>query len=1116
MNCNWSPLVLARVSLAALVTALFLLACGGESAPPAPPAPPPFQPQSVVVQLGTKGGATTLISTQAGGWTRNGQPFTSGSTIRGENAQSYTLTLVNGTWTAQFVEPDPVPLALGSSGDAVSLQLQEDGSFKLGDETLTSGTVVKAKNENKYKLTLGSDGAWMADFEPPDPQRVTLGTSGQMLQINQLEDGSFTLNGDPLATGKVVPAQNGNSYTLTLGADDTWSATYLQPAPQPLQLGSTGDVLLVYRQENGTYLLDGEQLLGGRVVTASNGQRYRLSLRTGQDGMVSWVANYQTSTVSVTLGASGGRVSLTRKEDGTWLRGTNKFSSGDTVTGVNGFEYRLTLGADGNWIVESLPATINVTVIGADTTLQLARHEDGSFRYDNRIVASGDEIEAGDNTYRLRYANRRWTATFLQGNVTVPLGAGSDTITLIKKADGTYELNGTRVRNASVVRSPSTGIRYRLSLSNGVWSSSVYIPPTTDPGDGGGGTAPVVAEDILDALPSHLIENGAFKASLDAADRIKADAGNTNADGDEIDYSRYDGSGRYEDDTFVESAIRAINKILGPIEKDNLADGTDAQKYVAGVVINANWAEVKKEVELIFEAGRKITLSTNPPTDVDEAIDDLEDLREDLSDIAKFKSTYKSEIGAAITADNDVTGDKIFNARKQVLALGSSTNTRFGVRAGLSGNPTAENIAGETDLSDIYTRTPFSYSPLAATPTADLPGRGTARYTGRTWAIAQDLKLYSGSIELLASLGIQKITSKVTGLRRSDNNATWVREGREVRTIELPEVNYGRFQTGGLFSHSGNTKVVYEESGGAFDDPVNTELKGQFVGSDQSAGTAVIGTWKVGSELTGSFGAERGDTNRVNLPATESIINTTLKDPASPDSDLTFDTTNKTVGIDGFDRTYSLTSLSGWTNEPAANTTTNKNRATISLGSTSLTRFGAWKLVDHTDSASLNTLRDGVFAYSQLAGTAYAQTDNNYPRRVRAVYRGGTVAIDSSDRLYSGSYRLTVQWSSSEVGGRMTAVISGSSLFSLGGNRVSQIEFTGTFSGVSDSIGHDSTGATVQYANGSEEAMKGYHTYRFLGESVDGPFAVIGDWYAEKDSSNRADGSYGANLVPAP
>ena len=179
MKSNWSPLVLTRVSLAALVAAL-LLACGGESAGPStPPPPPPFQPQTVVVQLGSKGGATTLISTQAGGWTRNGQPFTSGSEVTGENAAKYKLTLANGTWTAEFVPPEPVPLALGISGDAVSLQAQEDGSFELDGKALTSGTVVDAKNGNQYKLVLGSDGDWMAEFVPPAPQGVTLGTSGE-------------------------------------------------------------------------------------------------------------------------------------------------------------------------------------------------------------------------------------------------------------------------------------------------------------------------------------------------------------------------------------------------------------------------------------------------------------------------------------------------------------------------------------------------------------------------------------------------------------------------------------------------------------------------------------------------------------------------------------------------------------------------------------------------------------------------------------------------------------------------------------------------------------------------------------------------------------------------
>ena len=104
MKRKWSLLVLTRACLAALAAVLFLSCSGESSAPPTPPTPPPFQPQTVVVQLGTQGGATTLISTQAGGWTRNGQPFTSGSTVTGENAASYTLTLSGGTWTAAILK----------------------------------------------------------------------------------------------------------------------------------------------------------------------------------------------------------------------------------------------------------------------------------------------------------------------------------------------------------------------------------------------------------------------------------------------------------------------------------------------------------------------------------------------------------------------------------------------------------------------------------------------------------------------------------------------------------------------------------------------------------------------------------------------------------------------------------------------------------------------------------------------------------------------------------------------------------------------------------------------------------------------------------------------------
>ena len=489
---KWSLPILARACLAASTAVLFLF-CGGDSAgPTTPPPPPPFQPQTVVVQLGTRGGATTLISTQAGGWTRNGQPFTSGSTITGENAASYRLTLSNGRWTAEFIAPDPEPLVLGASGDAVLLQAQEDGSYEVDGEPLASGRVVEADNGNQYRLVRGSDGTWMAEYVPPAPQLVHLGTSGESRQVSRLEDGGYIVNGVPLAPGSLITTGNGNRYTLTLGGDGMWAAVFVESDPQRLQLGTSGDApLLIYRQENGTFRLNNEPLLGGRVVEASNGNRYRLTL--GADR--SWLATYIPDPVTVRLGSTGGIVSLTPNEDGTWLRGSASFSSGDRVTGSNGFEYVLTLGTDG-WFAEPVPMTVEVEVVGSDAqAFQLARLVDGTYLYDGEPVNSGDTVTVGGSTYRLQFADNRWTAQFLRGVIFVELGGPNDLIELTRNADGTYEYDGRRLRSGSIQRSPNTGIRYRLRLANGVWSASVYVPPTVDPGGGdpGIGTPPVGA-----------------------------------------------------------------------------------------------------------------------------------------------------------------------------------------------------------------------------------------------------------------------------------------------------------------------------------------------------------------------------------------------------------------------------------------------------------------------------------------------------------------------------------------------------------------------------------------------------------------------------------------------
>ncbi len=857
----------AKYCLLALFVAAVLSCSGGGSTPaPTPPAPPPFQPQSVVVSLGARGGATTLISTQAGGWTRNGEPLTSGTTIKGENAASYTLTLANGRWTAEFVPPAAARVQLGTSGDTVAVnaredgsfaldgaqlqsgqvvsagngnryalvlgardiwtaefvppaaarvqlgtsgdtvavnaredgsfaldgaQLQsgqvvsagngnryalvlgardiwtaefvppaaarvqlgisgdmllvqreengsyhvggkqllsghieeasngnryrlglqsdgkwratfvtssvpvqlgqsggtvllvpnEDGSFALNGEVLSSGTVVSADNGNKYRLVQAAEGAWTAEFVPPAAARVQLGTSGDTVAVNAREDGSFALDGAQLQSGQVVSAGNGNRYALVLGARDIWTAEFVPPAAARVQLGISGDMLLVQREENGSYHVGGKQLLSGHIEEASNGNRYRLGLQS--DGK--WRATFVTSSVTVQLGQSGGTVQLVPNEDGSsWSRGGSEFASGEVVRGSNGFQYQLTLGAD-RWIVQALPMTVDVAVQGSEAIIVLARLEDGTFLYDGDRVISGDTVEADGNTYTLRLASGRWSATFLQGRVTVDLGTRGDSVTLIRTAAGTYEYNGSTVRSGYVVRSSSTGIRYRLSLRNGIWSSSVYQLPTTgggSGGSGGGGTA-AVAANILEALPESFKTGDTFDLALTDDKLVTADT----KDVLDVSYSAYYGSGSFEDDTFVDAAKRAIGKILDPIDKQGLADGTDSQEFVARVLIDTYWMEAYDALRAIFGVA---LLTTTPPMrggeiDEDEAVDDLEDILDDIADLKSFKSEYSGNI-------DTLDGEKIYNARKQVLALGATENTRYGVFAKPTNATTAKEV----------------------------------------------------------------------------------------------------------------------------------------------------------------------------------------------------------------------------------------------------------------------------------------------------------------------------------------------------------------------------------------------------------------------------------------
>ena len=390
--------------LAAIVSAV-LVGCASESTPRVP-APPPFVPRNVVVTLGEQGGATTLISTQSGGWTHNGQPFSSGGEVKGQNAATYRLTLSGDSWSASFVPPDPDRVRLGTSGDEVTLQMQENGSYLLGAAAIESGHVVRAGNGNQYRLTQALSGSWSAEFVPPEPLRLSLGTSGDAVDIEIREDQAYSLAGSQLQSGREVQAANGNRYTLLYGTDGKWRAMFVQPDPQRVGLGSSGRTVQVSKLENGTYQLAGGPLWTGEVRDTGGGATYRFSL--GSDGL--WSATYVAEPTTVHLGAHGGTIRVVRQESGLWTLGERTIRSGYEVEGSNGHRYLLTL-EEGTWRADPQPLSIQVTLRGTGGSIFLTRLEDGTHYHAGTRVSSGDVIRVGGTNYRLtQLSSGNWRA----------------------------------------------------------------------------------------------------------------------------------------------------------------------------------------------------------------------------------------------------------------------------------------------------------------------------------------------------------------------------------------------------------------------------------------------------------------------------------------------------------------------------------------------------------------------------------------------------------------------------------------------------------------------------------------------------------------------------------
>ena len=460
-----------RTAAAATLCALALAACAGDSA--APPARPP-QPQTLSVSLGEHGGSITLTR-QGSNYTRDGRAVSSGDTVEGTNGQTYRLTLSGNQWTAAYVAPEPSAVALGSSGEAVLVTRQEDGTYSTGGETLESGGLVAADSGNQYRLTLHrtlTGNEWRAAYVAPEPESVTLGSSGSTLSVTRNEDGSFSAGTTTFRSGETVTAANGSEYTLTLRGGN-WTAAYVQPPATRVTLGTSSYSVLLTRQENGSYRLNNEPFTSGSTWAAPNGSTYRLTVNRNGEWSTAFVP---AAAEVVALGSSGGTLSVTRNENGSFSAGGAPLASGDTRTGSNNSVYRLTRQG-GEWratYVAPAPETVDLGTYGGRVTV--TRNEDGSFSAGATTFRSGETVTAANgNEYTLTLRGGRWTAAYVQPPpVRVALGTSGDSVLITRQENGTYRLNGQPFASGSTWTAPN-GSRYVLTVSNGEWSSS-FVP----------------------------------------------------------------------------------------------------------------------------------------------------------------------------------------------------------------------------------------------------------------------------------------------------------------------------------------------------------------------------------------------------------------------------------------------------------------------------------------------------------------------------------------------------------------------------------------------------------------------------------------------------------------
>ncbi len=217
----------------------------------------------------------------------------------------YTVTIGDdGSFMADYVVPPALSIPLGTSGSAVDIVRNEDGTFSVNGEVITAETRVTAANGNVYAAVLSPAGVPVGVMHVAAMQDVMLGDLGGSVTLTQAEDMSWWYGETAVASGYVHTAENGNMYALTLDSEGMWSAMY-QQVEVTVALGTQGSITLV-RAEDMSWWLGSAGVDVGSDVMSDSGNTYTLWYTDGV-----WSARFEPESMMI---EGTGLVAMTKED----------------------------------------------------------------------------------------------------------------------------------------------------------------------------------------------------------------------------------------------------------------------------------------------------------------------------------------------------------------------------------------------------------------------------------------------------------------------------------------------------------------------------------------------------------------------------------------------------------------------------------------------------------------------------------------------------------------------------------------------------------------------------------------------------------------------------------